>query len=425
MNMQHRSWKNCTPITSIENLETLLLQSLSQSIAWVSWAKVIAPLNQGGLNIGSLSISNQGLLAKWWWRFATENTSLWCNIIRSIHGPQGGLHDAHSIRSKSGPWYQIAKLNVDLGVHGIDLHSLLKIKVGNGESTRFWIDKWVGNSPLCSSFPRLFRLDSNPLCRVCERSPSIVSSLLTVPDILSTDQIYNPLGISIGPAMAEIVGLFDPPWTSFPMVTNDQDKWVCLIDQSRCFMVKGIRTLIINSYNNLSSTPTKWNKLVPIKVNILCWRIDNRRLPTRVNLDKRGIDLDSVRCPVCDNDLETEEHILVKCNVANSVWIEVLKWWKIHNVQINSINDILSLANRASFSPNITNVFEAVILSTMWIIWRFRNDSTFAFKKPKKSLIINDIKLFTFNWISNRFRKATFNWFEWLFNPCNALSISL
>ncbi|GJT93612.1 putative RNA-directed DNA polymerase, eukaryota, reverse transcriptase zinc-binding domain protein [Tanacetum coccineum] len=183
----------------------------SKKIAWVSWAKVIAPLNQGGLNIGSLSISNQGLLAKWWWRFATENTSLWCNIIRSIHGPQGGLHDAHSIRSKSGPWYQIAKLNVDLGVHGIDLHSLLKIKVGNGESTRFWIDKWVGNSPLCSSFPRLFRLDSNPLCRVCERSPSIVSSPLIVPDILSTDQIYNPLGISIGPAMAETVGLFDPP----------------------------------------------------------------------------------------------------------------------------------------------------------------------------------------------------------------------
>ncbi|GJY20173.1 hypothetical protein Tco_0392739 [Tanacetum coccineum] len=108
----------------------------SKKIAWVSWSKVIAPLNQGGLNIGSLSISNQGLLAKWWWRFAIENTSLWCNIIRSIHGPQCGLHDAHSIRSKSGPWYQIAKLNVDLGVHGIDLHSLLKIKVGNGESTR-------------------------------------------------------------------------------------------------------------------------------------------------------------------------------------------------------------------------------------------------------------------------------------------------
>ncbi|GKE06993.1 putative RNA-directed DNA polymerase, eukaryota, reverse transcriptase zinc-binding domain protein [Tanacetum coccineum] len=76
----------------------------------------------------------------------------------------------------------------------------LVIKVGNGESTRFWIDKWVGNSPLCSSFPRLLCLDSNPLCRVCERSRSIATSgPLIVPN---TGQNYNQLGISVGPAMA-------------------------------------------------------------------------------------------------------------------------------------------------------------------------------------------------------------------------------
>nr|GEU52715.1 RNA-directed DNA polymerase, eukaryota, reverse transcriptase zinc-binding domain protein [Tanacetum cinerariifolium] len=37
------------------------------------------------------------------------------------------------------------------------------------------------------------------------------------------------------------------------------------------------------------------------------------------------IDLDSIRCPVCDNDLETEKHILVKCDIAKSVWNDVLK----------------------------------------------------------------------------------------------------
>ena len=59
----------------------------------------------------------------------------------------------------------------------------------------------------------------------------------------------------------------------------------------------------------MNVTPSRWNKLIPIKVNIASWRFENRRVPTRVNLDHRGIDLDSVRCPICDEDLETEEHI--------------------------------------------------------------------------------------------------------------------
>ncbi|GKE42550.1 RNA-directed DNA polymerase, eukaryota, reverse transcriptase zinc-binding domain protein, partial [Tanacetum coccineum] len=60
------------------------------------------------------------------------------------------------------------------------------------------------------------------------------------------------------------------------------------------------------------------------KSRIASWKMKNRRIPTRVNLDHIGVDLDSVRCPVCDNDLETEDHILVKCEVAACVLVEVL-----------------------------------------------------------------------------------------------------
>ena len=143
-----------------------------KKIAWIAWDKVIAPLDQGGLNIGSLRVHDQCMLAKWWWRFLTEGDSLWCNVIKSIHGPQGGLHNASSIKSKSGPWFQIAKLNGDLNDIGIDLHSIFKRKVGNGESTFFWTDKWVGNSPLCYTFPRLYRLETNQQCKVSDRVPT-------------------------------------------------------------------------------------------------------------------------------------------------------------------------------------------------------------------------------------------------------------
>ncbi|GKC69920.1 RNA-directed DNA polymerase, eukaryota, reverse transcriptase zinc-binding domain protein, partial [Tanacetum coccineum] len=106
--------------------------------------------------------------------------------------------------------------------------------------------------------------------------------------------------------------------------------------------------LYISTANHPSSTTqSRWNKYLPSKVNISSWRIKNQRLPTRLNLDKRGIDLHSVRCPICDDDLESENHIFVECIVAKDTWSAILKWWGIQNLNILSLNDVIELADRA------------------------------------------------------------------------------
>ncbi|GJT88766.1 hypothetical protein Tco_1070483 [Tanacetum coccineum] len=155
-----------------------------KKIAWVSWEKVISPLNQGGIGIGSLKVSNHSLLAKWWWRFHAEESALWVKIIRSIHGIHGGLADPLSIKCKSGPWYQIARLNDEFIRYDINLHSLFMKKIGNGETTRFWTDTWLGGGPLSVTFSRLFQLESNQNCLVSDRSP--VASVPHYSDPFST-----------------------------------------------------------------------------------------------------------------------------------------------------------------------------------------------------------------------------------------------
>ncbi|GJY34184.1 putative reverse transcriptase domain-containing protein [Tanacetum coccineum] len=62
-----------------------------------------------------------------------------------------------------------------------------------------------------------------------------------------------------------------------------------------------------------------WNNLVPKKVNIFVWRALRGRLPVRVELDRREIDLDSVLCPCCNNIVETCSRSLVTCDLAMSV----------------------------------------------------------------------------------------------------------
>ncbi|GJW58510.1 putative RNA-directed DNA polymerase [Tanacetum coccineum] len=139
------------PKTIISTLETIRRKffwggcSEDNKISWIAWDKVIKPCDRGGLGISSLWTCNQTMLAKWWWRIQTENQALGCKVIRSIHGPTGGLHNNTSLKSNSGPWYHIMKLKDDLLGLEINLPSLFKRKLENGQKISFWHD--IDNTP--------------------------------------------------------------------------------------------------------------------------------------------------------------------------------------------------------------------------------------------------------------------------------------
>ncbi|GJU41794.1 retrotransposon protein, putative, ty1-copia subclass [Tanacetum coccineum] len=63
------------------------------------------------------------------------------------------------------------------------------------------------------------------------------------------------------------------------------------------------------------------------------------RLPTRYNLDVRGIDLDFTRCPVCDGCVETSKHLFIDCMVARGLWKMISSWWK--------LDDYLKMSKRS------------------------------------------------------------------------------
>ncbi|GJR03016.1 reverse transcriptase domain-containing protein [Tanacetum coccineum] len=230
-------------------------------IAWIAWDKATSSISNGGLGIGTLKSSNHAMLSKWWWRFHTENHAFWCKIIRSIHGVDGGLNDTSLIKSKSGPWYRIAKLKDDLSKIGIDLPSIFKKKIGDGCSTRFWLDTWLGGSPLKDTFPRLFRLDSNPSCLVCNRCPTFqplthVSSAATSQ---SAPTFTPPIGLIFNWAwsrpirsslelceLSELCSL-----VAHLRLSDNSDSWECIIDDSRAFSVKMMRSYINQKFPTL------------------------------------------------------------------------------------------------------------------------------------------------------------------------------
>ncbi|GJW94435.1 MADS-box protein SOC1-like protein [Tanacetum coccineum] len=196
----------------------------------------------------------------------------------------------------------------DANFTGMENEETADVETEFGISSRFWEDYWVGDSPLKCSFPRLFRLETVKGCSVSDRTPSPIVS----PNNVQLDNTLTPHW-SVGPTipgltfhwswrrpirsglkldeLTNLVNLLAHLWLS-----DAPDSWACLIDSSRVFIVRGMRHHIFKSSNSLVLNPIRWNKLVHAKINISSWRITNRNLPTLINLDKRGIDLNSVRC---------------------------------------------------------------------------------------------------------------------------------
>lgn len=47
------------------------------------------------------------------------------------------------------------------------------------------------------------------------------------------------------------------------------------------------------------------NQVIPFKINMSSWRFENKQIPTRMDIDLRGIDLQPMHGPICDDNLET------------------------------------------------------------------------------------------------------------------------
>ncbi|XP_071700031.1 uncharacterized protein [Rutidosis leptorrhynchoides] len=109
-------------------------------ISWVNWDDVIRPWAEDRLSLGSLKCKKSlALIAKWWWRFKIETTSLWVNVIKSIYGASV-LINSGSVTSLSGsnsPWSSIVKTCIKIDSFSVYLTKSFAKVIGNGNNTKF------------------------------------------------------------------------------------------------------------------------------------------------------------------------------------------------------------------------------------------------------------------------------------------------
>nr|GEU34293.1 RNA-directed DNA polymerase, eukaryota [Tanacetum cinerariifolium] len=95
------------------------------------------------------------------------------------------------------------------------------------------------------------------------------------------------------------------------------------------FSVRSTRIYIDENILSKVDALTRWVKVIPIKVNIHAWRVCLDKIPTRLNLSLRGLDIPSILCPLCNLAAKSTSHIFFSCSLARQVWSKVMRWWVI------------------------------------------------------------------------------------------------
>ncbi|GJX68447.1 RNA-directed DNA polymerase, eukaryota [Tanacetum coccineum] len=153
---------------------------------------------------------------------------------------------------------------------------------------------------------------------------------------------------------------------------EDHDKWVWNLEGDGVFKVSTARRFIDEGLCDMDGMPTRWLKLIPIKVNVLAWRLASNKLLTRFNMLVRGLEIQSMVCPVCHVGVESSDHLFFSCPVASSIMAKVLRWWGIPDIGISSYQDRVIWFEDI---PSKASLFDVIVFhSFIWCNVRARRN---------------------------------------------------
>nr|GEX20911.1 RNA-directed DNA polymerase, eukaryota, reverse transcriptase zinc-binding domain protein [Tanacetum cinerariifolium] len=270
-------------------------------LAWIGCNMVLNSKKNGGLGVSSFFAHNRALLFKWVWRFLTDGSSLLTRFIKAIFDNKGAL-DTHKLIPRRSPWQDVI-----LAIHSLQSKGEVVLKV---------------------LYKRLYALEMCKSISVAEKMghPSLSHSFRRMPRGGVKQENYGLLCSKV----ADLV------------LPNISDRWCWSLEGSQEFSVKSSRILIDNTILPKAEVPTRWLRVVPIKVNVHAWRVCLDKLPTRANLSPTGMDIPSIACLLCNSAVESSYHIFFACPLTRQVWRNFLIWWELEDVAFNSYNEWLN-----------------------------------------------------------------------------------
>jgi hypothetical protein len=256
-----------------------------------------------------------------------------------------------------------------------DFFSRGSFKVGNGLTTRFWEDCWLGDAPLAQQYPSLYSIANR-------KQVSVADTLANRPLHVTFRRILTPNKWAQWLELVERL--------MHIRLNDDTYTFVWSLTTSGNFTVKSMYLDLLDDQSRYLKTYI-WKMKVPLKIRIFMWFLHRKEILTKDNLAKRNWQGSKV-CVFCDKD-ESIHHLFFECPLAKTVWRMIFMTF--------------------SLSPpsNVTNLFgnwlsgiakkdlvyiRVGVCAILWAIWNVRNEV--VFNKPKSHPFLQVIPMII-HWI--------------------------
>ncbi|PWA81931.1 reverse transcriptase zinc-binding domain-containing protein [Artemisia annua] len=153
----------------------------------------------------------------------------------------------------------------------------------------------------------------------------------------------------------------------------------------------------------------------------MAWRAAINRLPTKDELLKRGVPLQSDLCVFCSSYAESASHLFTGCIFATEIWSRVATWCRLPPIFAFEVTDLLNLAVYQAPTSNDKYILRGIMVTSIWVLWNERNNRIFKGTKRRAIEVVEHIKTTSFFWIRNRSRFKDLDWNVW----CNSPLISV
>jgi hypothetical protein len=144
---------------------------------------------------------------------------------------------------------------------------------------------------------------------------------------------------------------------------------------------------------SLLSRLLEFGKVGPPRCKFFIWLASLNRCWTTDRLSRRGLE-HPVRCPLCDQQEKTIQHILVACVFARDTW-----WQTLHKVGLHRLTPGLATTTfqdwwreaECQVPKNQKRGFNSLVILVAWWLWKHRNECVFDGASPNISVIMQHI----------------------------------
>jgi hypothetical protein len=177
-------------------------------------------------------------------------------------------------------------------------------------------------------------------------------------------------------------------------LTDQEDRHIWRLDASGSYSSKSAYKAYFAGAVTFEPWRRLWKTWVPSKCKFFLWLAIRNRCWTTDRLAKRGLPHPD-KCPLCDQDDETIQHLLTSCVIARQVWFTLFSpldlTEAVPSQNDTSFSEWWRIAMKKVKKEHKKGVNSLIILGA-WTIWKHRNACVFDGVSPSINLIISELK---------------------------------